>query len=497
MQVKQSIFRDYDIRGIAGVKFEPEMIAEYEKWYGPFPGITIDLPIAEAIGKAYGTYISRQGGKKVIVGYEWRPFADELKAAFLKGILSTGVNVDDAGKTATPFVYFMTAHKNYDGGVNITGSHNVYFYNGFKMMGKNTYPVYGDELQKLFKMIITEDFVKGETPGVVENISGTYEVYRDFVASKTKLKRKLKVAIDCGNGTPGLYVKDFMETLGADMVAGLYLEPDAYFPNHVPDPESPSNMADLQKAVIESGADIGIGFDADGDRAGFIDEKGNFLFADEILLLLARDIASRHQGKKILFDVKCTQLLEEMIPTWGCTPVMYRTGHAPIKAIMRDDSDIALCGEVSGHFYFVENYVRADDGLFAAAQVLRILSEQDKPMSELMNFIPRRIRTPEIKLPCKDEVKFEVIDKVKKQFEGKYDVITIDGARVMFTDKSWGLVRASNTSPYLTVRFEAETAEEVIKSKNIFADILDPIEEIGDKLDRKNVISKTGRLGYL
>lgn len=497
MQVTKSIFREYDIRGIAGVKFEPELVAEYEKWYGKFPGINITPDVSKAIGRAYGTIIKRNGGKKVLVGFELRPYAEILRDEFINGILDVGIDVDFAGKTATPFIYYLSAKLGYDGGVNITGSHNIYFFNGYKLMKRDTYPIYGEELQKMYQMILDEDFDISAKKGIHSIFEQTYERYRDYVCENVKLKRPIKVVVDCGNGTPGEYIVDFLNRIGADVVKGLYLEPNAYFPNHVPDPESPNNLKDLIKEVVAQKADLGVALDADGDRAGFINEKGEFISADYILLLLAKDVATRHKGKKVLFDVKCTQLLEELLPTWGMIPHMNRTGHAPIKDMLRKDTDIALGGEVSGHFYFVENFARCDDGFYAIAQVLRLLAESDGTMSELMSFIPTRVGTPEIKLPCTDEIKFEVVERVKKELGGKYEGIYIDGVRIKFTPTSWGLIRASNTSPYLTVRVEGKDDDEVIKIKNIFADVLDPITEIKDKLDRKNVISSTGKLGYL
>ena len=497
MKVTQSIFREYDIRGIAGLKFEPELVAEYEKWYGKFPGLNITPAISEAIGKAFGSIIKRKGGKKVLVGYEYRPYAIELRDEFVKGILSTGINVDTADKTATPFIYYLTAKLDYDGGVNITGSHNIYFYNGFKMMGLNSTPIYGEELQQLYQIVVNDDFEVATTPGSLHTTEHAYEKYRDYVASNTKMKRPLKVVVDTGNGTPGMYIVDFLKTIGADVVKGLFLEPDAHFPNHVPDPEQPQNMVFLQKAVVEMKADVGVALDADGDRAGFVNEKGEMLSGDDILLLLARDVAKRLPGHQVLFDVKCSQLMEEMLPQFGMKPLMYRTGHAPIKDMLRKDTDIALGGEVSGHFYFVENYTRSDDGFYAIAQVLKILSEQDKSFSEFMKFIPQRVRTPEIKLPCKDEVKFVIVDKVREELLKKYKGNTIDGVRIQFTKNSWGLVRASNTSPYLTIRVEGISVEEVLHIKNELADVLDQFSEIEEKLNRKEVASPTGKLSSL
>jgi len=500
MQINSNIFREYDIRGVAGVKFDPKVVEEYGKWYGAFPGITINLDTSKAIGKAYASIIRRNGGKNVVVGYEVRPYADELKASFVSGILEMGIDVIEIGKSTTPLVYFLTSFGNYGGGVNITGSHNVYFYNGFKVMKQGTSPIYGEELQEMLHMIENDDYqIPGEiTPGQITNLDTAYETYKKYILEHFHLSRPLNIVIDCGNGTPGLFSHDLFTSLGCNIVEELYFTPDAYFPNHVPDPESPENMRDLMAAVKKNNADLGIAFDADGDRVGFVNNNGEYIFGDEILLLLSKDVLSRNPGKTILFDVKSTSLLPELIPTFsGGVPLMHRTGHAPIKDSMRKNLDIILGGEVSGHFYFAENYFRIDDGFWAACTILRILSESNESISSLLSFIPKKVRTPEIKLPCEDNVKFKVIEQVIAEFIGKYDITNIDGARINFDKESWGLVRASNTSPYLTIRVEAMTAERVIEIKNILADVLDKYSEIKDKLDRHNVVSLTGRLGYL
>lgn len=501
MKVNPSIFREYDIRGIAGAKFDEKLVAEYEKWYGPFPGLTLDLDTCREIGRAYGTMIAREGGSQVVVGYENRPDADKLKASFIEGVRDAGVNVYDADNTITPFIYFITAHQKFDGGVNITGSHNVYFYNGFKMMRKDTMPLFGKDLQEMRKMIEDESYtlVPEDQRGKLNNLLNLYSIYKEYLLEHIKLgNRKLRVIVDTGNGTPGKFIVDLLESLGVEVVKGLYLEPDPFFPNHTPDPESPKNMVDLIKAVKEGkNIDLGIAFDADGDRVGFIDDKGEFVFADDVLMILSRDVLSRNPGKKVLFDVKSSGNLIPWIKQHGGEPLMHKTGHAPIKATMRLDEEVILGGEVSGHMYFAENYYRIDDSFWAAAQVLRILSNTGKMFSEILAELPKSVRSPEIKLPCTDEVKFGVIKGVIDQLREKYEISEIDGARVSFPDGSWGLVRASNTSPYLTIRVEGPTVESVLKVKNILADVLDPVAEIKDKLSRTEVASPTGTLGFV
>jgi phosphomannomutase/phosphoglucomutase len=367
MNVSPSIFREYDIRGIAGTDFDPKVVQEYERWYGPFPGVTIDLATAEAIGNVYGQYIRERDGSEVIVGYENRPYADELKAAFIKGVLDTGVHVLDAGRTTTPLIYFLTSHLKLSGGVNITGSHNVYFYNGFKLVSMDSAPVYGNDLQKFYQQIHRDDFYTSDTPGQIKILENPYDTYHTYITQRFQSKRKPRVVVDCGNGTAGLFAEKLLTGLGCDVVRGLYMEPDAKFPNHIPDPESPENMKDLMEAVVNDRADFGIAFDADGDRVGFIDEKGGFRFADELLLIMARDTLRRYPHKKILFDVKCSRLLEELLPGMNGIPFMHCTGHAPIKATLRSDPEVILGGEIASHYFFSEDYYKIDDAFFAVA----------------------------------------------------------------------------------------------------------------------------------
>lgn len=494
MKVSSSIFREYDIRGIAGKKFSQKALKEYEKWYGKFPGITITPDVAVALGKAYGTKIRQRGGRKVIIGHEERQYGRELKEQFIEGILSTGCDVTDAGVALTPIIYFATAFYKYDGGVNVTGSHNVYFFNGFKMMAKDVYPIYGTEIQEMKKIVENDDYLEGSQGKL--NKKDVVGDYTNYLLSHNKLDKKLKVVLDCGNGSAGLFAPEVLRKLGCD-VTEMYSEVDATFPNHLPDPEDVFVMKELAERVVKEKADIGIGLDADGDRFGCVDEKGQFIYADRMLLLIAKDILSRNPGKKILYDIKCTRYLEELVPKFGGVPLMHVTGHAPIKATMRKDKDVIFGGEISGHFYWVEDYFRFDDGLYSAAKVLSLISKSKDPVSKIISQIPVTSMTPEIKLPCADEKKVEIVEKIKNVFTKDHKVITIDGARILFSPTSWALIRPSNTSPYLSFRCEADSDEEVIRIKNVMQDEFDKYPEIGDKLDRKNVTSHTGKLGWI
>lgn len=494
MNVSQSIFRDYDIRGIAGEKFSEKSLAEYEKWYGKFPGITITPNVGRAIGKAYGTLIYQKSGKKIVIGHEMRPYGDELKKQFSEGVMEAGIDVYDIGVSLSPQVYFSIAHYDFDGGVSVTGSHNVYFFNGFKMMGKDVYPIFEGEIQKLKKMIEDENYVKPTKKGNYYE-KNTKIDYINYLVEHGKIIKKLKVVLDCGNGSAGLFAPEILKRLGIELVE-LYSEPDTSFPNHVPDPENIKVMQELGKVVVENKADLGIALDADGDRFGIVTEKGETVFSDRLLLIIAKDILSRNPGKKILYDVKCSRLLEELIPIYGGIPLMHKTGHAPIKATLRDDRDVIFGGEISGHFYWGEDYYRIDDGVFSAVKFLSLVSQSNKKVSEMINELPKTSMTPEIKMPCADDVKTKVVEAVKNKFSKEYKTIEMDGVRVLFSNTSWALVRQSNTSPYLTIRMEADSDEELIKIKNIIADELEKYPEIGDTLDRKNVTSYTGKLGW-
>lgn len=491
-KINPNIFRDYDIRGIAGKKFTSEAVKEYEKWYGPFPGISITPEIAQAIGGAYGTIIRKNGGKKIVIGHELRPFGEELKKAFIAGVLHTGCNVSDLGVAITPVVYFNTSFAGFDGGVVVTGSHNIYFYNGFKLMKKNVYPIFEKEIQKLRLITEKENFFQ-DRKGNYDLLDG-FNSYKKYILDRIKLNKKFKVVIDSGNGSAGLFAPGIFKDLGCEVIE-MYSKPDTSFPNHIPDPQERQYLKELAKRVKKEKADLGVGFDADADRVGFISEKGNFVASDLVLLVFARDVLSRHPGKKIIYDVKCSQLLEHLIPKYGGIPVMYRTGHAPLKAAIRKDNDAIFAGEFSGHFFFVEDYFKIDDGPYSAAKILEIMSRQNGSFSSLFNEIPERISTPEMKLPSSDETKFDIVEKVRKKFSKKYSIITIDGVRFQVSKTGWGLLRASNTAPYLSLRVEGKTKKEVLKIKNILADELEKFPDIFDKLDRKN-IATLGRLGW-
>lgn len=494
MRINPTIFREYDIRGIVETAFSEKAVAEYEKWYGKFPGVTITLESAEAIGRGFGTLIRNNSGDRVVVGHEIRPGADKLTRAFVSGIRKTGCHVTDAGVSLTPIVYFNIANGNFDGGANVTGSHNVYFYNGFKLMKKDLWPIFGAELQVMREAIEKENFYP-DKEGNYKTIDG-YTSYKAYLTKHVKLGRWPKVVIDCGNGSAGVFAPDLFRSLGCEVIE-LYSEPDATFPHHTPDPEQRQLLEDLSALVQKEKADFGMAFDADGDRVGFVTEAGQFIDADLVLLAFAKDALSRNPGKKILFDVKCSQLLEELIPQYGGVPLMHRTGHAPIKETLRKDLNIIFAGEVSGHFFFVEDYFKFDDGLYAAARLLELYTRHGDTFSSLFKGFPERVRTPEFKLPCADEAKFDVIIQIRKNLSKRFPAVTIDGVRIKTGERGWGLIRASNTSPYLTARAEGETEKEVIEIKNILAGELEKFPQVTDRLNREAVATLTGKLGWV
>lgn len=493
------VFREYDIRGIAGEEFDEDAIKEYEKWYGDFPGVTITPENSREIGRAYGTHLRSQNARKVLVGFEIRPYSNILKDQFIEGITETGIDVHDASEMCTPFIYFLTAELEYDGGVIITGSHNVYFFNGYKILQKNGRPLYGKELHTLYDRIQNHDYdlVDTSKKGKKFKLENGYEIYSSEVLKKVKIDKPLRVCLDCGNGTPGMFVMDFFKRLGVEVVEALYIEPNAKFPNHVPNPESDLYLGDLIKSVKNHKADIGIAFDADGDRVGFIDEKGNYIDSDKILMLFAKHLAPKNQGKTILYDIKSSGVIPEVLENFGLKSLIHRTGHGPIKDTLRNDPNIILGGELSGHFYFTQDYPKADDGFFAAAKMIELLSNENKPLSELIKFIPKRVATPELKIPVEDEHKFMIVDEVKNILSRDYEVITIDGVRAQFNEYSWGLIRCSNTSPYLSIRIESKTEKEVLKYKKMFKEILDKYPEIDDHLNERVVRDRKGKLGYV
>jgi phosphomannomutase/phosphoglucomutase len=441
------IFRAYDVRGLIGADVNPQVF--------------------EQVGRAYATLIRRRGGRRIAVGQDNRTSSHALKSSFVAGARAAGVDVVDIGLVTTPILYFATAHWRLDGGATITGSHNPIDYNGVKMVHRGAAPLTEDEIQWLRTAIERGDFERGA--GGIETRSPRAD-YFATVTALVRLARPLKVVADPGNGVAGLYAPELLRRIGCDVIE-LHCESDGSFPNHLPDPEDPANVVDLQEKVVETRADLGVAYDGDGDRVGIIDERGLRHEADLILVLLARDLLTRHPGAKVVFDVKSSQLLTDDITKHGGVPVMWKTGHSHLKRKMREDG-ILLGGEVSGHMFFAENYYGVDDGLLASCKVLELVSRQPGPASTLFDSLPHLHATPELKAMCPDAEKFRVVDELAQELKRRYETIDIDGARVLFPGGGWGLVRASNTNPYLTLRFEARSEAEIDAMKRVIYDAL-------------------------
>lgn len=429
-KINPGIFREYDIRGIVDRDLDEE--------------------VYETIGKAFGTYVADYGARVVSLGRDCRLSSPAYARAMTLGINSTGIDVIDIGMVTTPMLYFSLYNLEVGGGVMITASHNPGEYNGIKLCrGKES--VFGAEIQKIREIADSGKFRHGSGSSENEDVQ---EKYMSFLKENINIKPGIKVGIDYGNGMVGMIGPRAFREFGCD-VTELYVTPDGTFPNHHPDPTVEENVAELADTVRKKGLTLGIGFDGDGDRAGVIDENGNIVWGDMLVLIFARDVLSRIKGAKIIGDVKCSNRLFNGIREAGGEPIMWKTGHSLIKDKMRVEG-ASLAGEMSGHMFFADKFFGYDDALYAALRLLEIISSTGKTVTQLLEGVPPAISTPEIRVDCPEEIKFMVVDKVKASLEAKYDTIDIDGVRVEFPD-GWGLIRASNTQPALVLRFEAQT----------------------------------------
>ncbi|HET7583788.1 MAG TPA: phosphomannomutase/phosphoglucomutase [Gemmatimonadaceae bacterium] len=435
MQVHQGIFRQYDVRGVVDEDLTPD--------------------VATLLGRAFSTYLRRHGvAGPVAVGRDNRPSGPALRDALVRGLTSSGTSVIDVGLVPTPLLYWSLHHLRVSGGVQITGSHNPPEYNGFKLC-VGTASLHGEEIQELYRIIASGDFATGT--GTVTDDAIIDRYIDDIVARTGTLARRLRVIVDCGNGVGSLVAPQLFERLRVDYT-GLFCESDGTFPNHHPDPTVPANVQDLIAAVRREHADIGIAFDGDADRIGVVDDRGEIVWGDHVLILYARDVLARTgRGQPIIFDVKCSQALPDAVRAAGGEPVMWKTGHSLIKEKMRE-LHAPLAGEMSGHMFFQEGFYGHDDALYGAARLLRIVAASGRSVSELLADVPKYVSTPEIRVDCPDDRKFAIVDEAVREFRRGHDVIDVDGARVLFGD-GWGLLRASNTQPVLVMRFEARTPE--------------------------------------
>lgn len=440
MEMDQNIFREYDIRGIVGPQLDHDVVA--------------------LLGKSIGTFFVQNGAKRIAIGYDARVSSPGFCELLTAGFVACGIEVTLIGMVPTPVLYHTVYTRDVDGGVMITGSHNPPDHNGFKIcLGKGT--LFGSQIQEIKHIALGGAFASGS--GSVSNIEVLDEYCSDIVSRVSLGSHKIKAVVDGGNGMGGVTAVPVFEKLGIEMIK-LFCEPDSTFPNHHPDPTVAENLEDAINAVREHNADIGIAFDGDGDRIGVVDETGRIIWGDELMVLLSRDILRRKPGATIIAEVKCSQTLYDDIAANGGVGIMWKAGHSLIKAKMKE-TGAALAGEMSGHIFFAEGFYGFDDATFAAARVLEILSNTGKKLSELLSDIPTTFSTPELRVDCPDDVKFDVVARVAEFYGHTHEVITIDGARIKF-ENGWGLVRASNTQAILVLRFEASSQSELDEIRN-------------------------------
>ncbi len=434
--LNNSIFREYDIRGIAEKDLTDEVV--------------------ELIGLAYGTKIIEAGLKNITIGRDCRKSSDRIFNSLARGILRTGVNITNLGIITSPVLYFSLYGLNVDGGIMITASHNPPDYNGFKAaIGKNV--LSSEEIQNLKTKIETESFLISKTKGKISD----YDIiknYKEDILKNIKITRKLRIGVDSANTPVGLFAKDILSYAGCE-VYELFAEPDGNFPNHHPDPSIEENLIDLRNLVKKEKLDLGIAFDGDADRLGVLDENGDLIYSDMILLILARAVIKELPGSKIIAEVKCSKNLFDEIRNCGGSPIMWKTGHSNIKRKIKEEK-APLAGELSGHIFFSDKHHGYDDALYAALRLIEVLSQSDSSISEMLTNIPKMYSTPEIRIDFPEHEKFEVINKlievIKEENDNSFDLITVDGIRLE-NSKGWALVRASNTQPALTIRFEADS----------------------------------------
>jgi phosphomannomutase/phosphoglucomutase len=444
------MFREYDIRGIAGKDMDASDVV--------------------LIGRGIGTYLRRQDNTHITVGRDCRVTSDQYSEKLIQGLLATGCHVVDIGVCSTPVGYFSIRHLNKQGNVMVTASHNPPEYNGFKVCS-GVDSVFGKQIQKVLELIKNEDFENGS--GTVE----TFDIltpYKDYLAKNISLTGSLRVGIDAGNGTAGVTAVPIIKDLGCE-VHELYCDPDGSFPNHEADPTVLSNMQDLIALVKEKKLDVGFGYDGDGDRIGVVDAEGNLIYGDKLMIIFSREILSRKPGATFISEVKCSKTLYDDIEKNGGRAIMWKTGHSLIKQKMKMEK-AELAGEMSGHIFFSDRYFGFDDAVYASCRLLEILSSTGKKISDLLADVPETVSTPEIRVECPDHIKFAVVDKVTAYFKERHDVIDIDGVRVLFPD-GWGLVRASNTQPALVLRFEAMTENRLQEIRELVETVLRDIQK--------------------
>jgi len=448
--INKNIFREYDLRGIY-----PTEIDKYD---------------AYTIGRSFGTYIKQFNETETLVGHDNRHSSPELSEALIKGIRESGMNVIDLGLVTTPMYYAAKKIYNINTGIMVTASHNPKEYNGFKISFSSIGNAYGELIRDFRDFTSKLEFDEGNGSLEKRDIK---ELYLEQIKNSINLNKKIKVVVDCGNGTGSVIIKDVLDKLGIEYYP-LYCESDADFPNHHPDPSIHDNQIDLAKKVVELGYDFGFGVDGDADRVGIVDELGNILTSDIYMIIMYRYLNNNLKTRKALFDVKCSRSLIDELNKLNIEPVMYRTG-ASYTNMMMQEGNFDFGGEFSGHLFFRDKYPGFDDGIYAGLRILEILSNTDKKLSELYKNINTYYSTEELRAKVTDENKFEIVEKIKEYCKEKnYKVIDIDGVRVEFED-GWALVRASNTGPNLTVRFEATTQEKAQELQKEFQDLIEKL----------------------
>ncbi len=452
--INSGIFRQYDIRGIWEKDLTPEVV--------------------ELIGRGYASFLLKSISKdsaKISVGWDSRLHSPAIRDSLIKGITGSGIDVIDLGMCPTPLQYYTLHKLQVDGGVMITGSHNPPEFNGFKLsVGKGT--IFGDAIQEIKQIIDANDFKSGS--GSVEEYPIINE-YINFVKGKFESLSGIRVVVDAGNGTGGVVAPPIMKALGAEVIE-LYCEPDGNFPNHHPDPTVEASLIDLIAKVKETKAHAGIGYDGDADRIGVVDEEGNVIWGDGLMIIFSRDILKDNPGTKIIGEVKCSQTLYDDIAAHGGVPIMWKTGHSLIKEKMKEEEAL-LAGEMSGHIFFKHRYFGYDDAVYASLRLMEIIKKSGEPYSTkaLLKDVPNVVATPEIRFDCPDDIKFRIVEKAQNAFN-EFESITIDGIRIKFDD-GWALIRASNTQPVLVLRFESKTEARLNEIRSFVEDRLGKIIE--------------------
>ena len=448
--MNSEMFREYDIRGIAGKDMTEDDVIR--------------------IGKGVGTFLLQHGCSKLTVGRDCRITSDLYSKKLIEGLLSTGCDVIDIGVCTTPVLYYSIKHLKQEGGVMVTASHNPPEYNGFKLC-MDSDSIHGKDIQKVLGIINEKSFAGGKGSASSADVVPSY---KKFIEKNITISKPLKVGVDAGNGTAGVIAVPILKNLNCE-VYDLYCDMDGTFPNHEADPTRIENMKDLIDMVKEKGLDIGIGYDGDGDRIGVVDEKGNIVFGDQLMIIFSREILSRKPGATFVSEVKCSKTMYDDIEKHGGRAIMWKTGHSLIKKKMKEEK-AELAGEMSGHMFFADRYFGFDDAVYASCRLLEILSNTGKKISDLLSDVPKTYSTPEIRVECPDDKKFAVVEKVTEYFRKHYNIIDIDGVRVLFDD-GWGLVRASNTQPVLVLRFEAISEKRLSEIRNLVESALARIQK--------------------